>query len=1054
MASMTVLGALLSISLIYVLKKYVAFRRAVNSVGNHPGFRLLFTAGTLPSLLLPESKYLNQRFNFGFTDKYDSFAERGCDIISKVMCVPETRTYVVLADPAAIKEVVSARARFIKPVKNYRVLAFWGQNIVVSEGELWKKFRKTSAPAFSEKNNKLVWNETVDIVHSLIDQVWGDQDVISLDHCLDITKPIALFVIAAAGFGKSLTWSEEDLAPLGHKMSFKQSLHVVTTRFFIKLMAPTWLLNSGLTQTLRSTRDGFDELHRYMKELVQERERSEKLERHDLLSILKEASLDDEGGSLTEEELISNIFIFLVAGHESTAHTLCFALGLLALYQDEQEKLFQHIKTVLHDGRAPRYEDMPALTYTMAVFNEALRMFPPVSGIPKIATEDTTLSTVNPTGERVTVPVPKGCFITFQVTALHYNPRYWKDPHMYNPSRFLEDWPRDAFLPFSGGARACIGRKFSETEAVAVLTTLVSKYRITVKEEPQFAGETFEERKTRVLAVSVGLTITTVLTGYAELMTSSESHGRAVSTISNSTLPEFPLYSVLFIYVIRKILAFRQALRSLGHHVGPRILITPGSLPGYLLPKIKYVNQGSSFAFRDKYNTFAEYGCDIVGKVVCVPETRAYVAVADPVAIKEITSARARFPKPVKNYRPLAFWGQNIVVSEGELWKKYRKISAPAFSDRNNKLVWNETVGVIHSLINEVWGDQDVISVDHVLDITTPIALFVIAAAGFGKSMSWAEKDIPSPGHSMTFKQSLNIATKQFAIKIMSPKWLLNFGPTEKLRSTRDGYEELHRYMREMIQQRQHSEKVERDDLLSSLLEANADDGSLSEEEVISNIYVFLLAGHETTAHTLGFALGLLALYEAEQEKLYRHINTVLRDGRTPTYEDMSALNYSLAVMYETLRMFPPVGLVPKIAAEDTTLTTLNSMDERVTVPIPKGCNITLQVPALHYNPRYWKNPHSFNPGRFLENWPRDAFLPFSGGPRACIGRKFSETETVAVLTILVSKYRISVKEEAQFAAETFEEKKERVLAATSGSKLTLTAYTRSPGVQAPKLTI
>ena len=105
--------------------------------------------------------------------------------------------------------------------------------------------------------------------------------------------------------------------------------------------------------------------------------------------------------------------------------------------------------------------------------------------------------------------------------------RYWDDPHAFKPERFHGDWPRDAFLPFSSGARACLGRRcvfpsplqsfcrsqrhrFFETEGIAILTMLVSRYKITVKEEPQFAGETFEQRKARIFRVTAGLTLTCV----------------------------------------------------------------------------------------------------------------------------------------------------------------------------------------------------------------------------------------------------------------------------------------------------------------------------------------------------------------------------------------------------------------------------------------------------------------------------------------------------------------------------------------------------------------
>ena len=85
--------------------------------------------------------------------------------------------------------------------------------------------------------------------------------------------------------------------------------------------------------------------------------------------------------------------------------------------------------------------------------------------------------------------------------------KYWTDPDAFRPARFLGEYPRDAFLPFSGGPRGCIGRGFAETEGVAVLALIISKYRVEVKEEPQFAGETFQQRKERLLKSQYSLTI-------------------------------------------------------------------------------------------------------------------------------------------------------------------------------------------------------------------------------------------------------------------------------------------------------------------------------------------------------------------------------------------------------------------------------------------------------------------------------------------------------------------------------------------------------------------
>ena len=144
--------------------------------------------------------------------------------------------------------------------------------------------------------------------------------------------------------------------------------------------------------------------------------------------------------------------------------------------------------------------------------NEALRLFPSVVGIPKVSAEDTAFTLTSPTtGEKRTLPVPAGTYITLCTPSLHRNPHYWGDPDTFRPARFLgNNYNRDAFLPVSGGPRGCIGRGFSETEGVAVLTRIVARYKVEVKEEEQFKGETFEERKSRVLASRPGLTTTYV----------------------------------------------------------------------------------------------------------------------------------------------------------------------------------------------------------------------------------------------------------------------------------------------------------------------------------------------------------------------------------------------------------------------------------------------------------------------------------------------------------------------------------------------------------------
>ncbi|KAI0763129.1 cytochrome P450, partial [Irpex lacteus] len=113
-------------------------------------------------------------------------------------------------------------------------------------------------------------------------------------------------------------------------------------------------------------------------------------------------------------------------------------------------------------------------------------------------------------------------------------------------------------------------------------------------------------------------------------------------------------------------------------------------------------------------------------------------------------------------------------------------------------------------------------------------------------------------------------------------------------------------------------------------------------------------------------------------------------------------------VFYEILRLYAPVPVVPKMAADDCVLYTTNMSGHKIPVNVPRNSAIFLHIPGLHHDPKYWEHPHEFNPSRFLEpDWPRDASLPFSGGARSFIARRY-----------------IKLKDELQFAHESFNNEK------------------------------
>ncbi|KAG8735442.1 hypothetical protein FRC10_010601 [Ceratobasidium sp. 414] len=450
-----ILGAVSGFLTIYIVNKWVAYRKVLAQINNQPGPRLLIAPYSYVPMIM------------------DRF-------------------------PPLLRIVSSRR---------------FGGNLVGAEGADWKRQRRICAPAFSEKNNKLVWSTALGFTNDMID-TWEDGSVISVhDVCKDMTLPIALCVIAKAGYGQDVKWKNEEAPPAGHDFTFKQALLTVSDKIYLPLIMPNWAW--GLRESWRYVKKANDELRLYIHEMITDRRelqdmasRSLAEEKHDIFNQIIHAH--DDNDMMSEDELIGwfyyivnagpvadrltkgNAFVFLIAGHETTAHSLVIALALLALYPEEQAKLAQEIQAAQPESRDfcrltvvnQTYDDMPKIPYALAVLYETLRLYPMAPVIPKYATTNVTLTMNAPAPHTpATINVPESAQVSILARGLHYNPQHWDDPLDFYPARFMNpDWNRDAFIPFSVGPRSCIGRRFAETTVVASLTGLLSKYSVTVDE--------------------------------------------------------------------------------------------------------------------------------------------------------------------------------------------------------------------------------------------------------------------------------------------------------------------------------------------------------------------------------------------------------------------------------------------------------------------------------------------------------------------------------------------------------------------------------------------
>ncbi|WP_031075083.1 cytochrome P450 [Streptomyces sp. NRRL S-118] len=193
------------------------------------------------------------------------------------------------------------------------------------------------------------------------------------------------------------------------------------------------------------------------------------------------------------------------------------------------------------------------------------------------------------------------------------------------------------------------------------------------------------------------------------------------------------------------------------------------------------------------------------------------------------------------------------------------------------------------------------------------------------------------------------------------------------------------------------------EDLLTLLARAgSAEDGSLDAAEIRDQVLVFLLAGHETTATSLAFALHLLARHPEQQERARAEAARVL-DGRTPTAADLDALPYLTRVLKEAMRLYPAAPVIGRRAVAATVVGGHT---------VPAGADVIVAPWVTHRHPRYWEDPERFDPERFTpeaeKDRPRYAWFPFGGGPRACIGQHFSMLESVLALAMILQEYELT----------------------------------------------
>nr|XP_023481118.1 docosahexaenoic acid omega-hydroxylase CYP4F3 isoform X1 [Equus caballus]XP_023481119.1 docosahexaenoic acid omega-hydroxylase CYP4F3 isoform X1 [Equus caballus]XP_023481121.1 docosahexaenoic acid omega-hydroxylase CYP4F3 isoform X1 [Equus caballus]XP_023481123.1 docosahexaenoic acid omega-hydroxylase CYP4F3 isoform X1 [Equus caballus] len=373
-------------------------------------------------------------------------------------------------------------------------------------------------------------------------------------------------------------------------------------------------------------------------------------------------------------------------------------------------------------------------------------------------------------------------------------------------------------------------------------------------------------------------------------------------------------------------------------------------------------------------------------------------------------------PKDMYFYSFLKPWlGDGLLLSAGDKWSHHRRLLTPAFHFEILKSyikIFNKSADIMHAKWKRLASEGSA----H-LDMFEHISLMTLDSLQkcvFSFDSNCQEN--PSEYIAAILELSA-LVTKRHHQIFMRMDFLYYLTPDG--RRFRRACDLVHDFTDAVIQERRRTlfsqdshdllkakAKTKTLDFIDVLLLAKDEDGKeLSDEDIRAEADTFMFRGHDTTASGLAWVLYNLARHPEHQERCRQEVRELLRD-REPKeikWDDLAQLPFLTMCIKESLRLHPPVAAISRCCTQDVVLP-----DGRV---IPKGNMCVISIFGIHHNPSVWQDPEVYDPFRFNPENPQKrsplAFIPFSAGPRNCIGQTFAMTEMKVVLALTLLRFRV-----------------------------------------------
>ncbi|KAM4887977.1 uncharacterized protein RHO17_009844 [Thomomys bottae] len=918
-----------------------------------------------------------------------------------------------LVHPKFVAPLLQAPTGFApKEMTLYNFLEPWlGNGLLLSAGSHWSRRRRLLTPAFHFNILKPyvnVFNKSVATMHAKWQRLISE----GAEH-LDMFEHISLMTLDSL---QKCVFSFDSNCQERHSDYIEAILELstlVTKRYqqiFLHHDCLYYLTPDGL-RFRRACRL----VHGFTDAIIQERRRTlashstedflkakAKAKTLDFIDVLLLAK-DEDGKALSDEDIRAEADTFMFGGHDTTASGLSWALYNLAKHPEHQERCRQEVRELLRDRDPPELEwdDLARLPFLTMCLKESLRLHPPVTVISRRCTQDVPL----PDG-RV---IPKGNICVISIFGVHHNPSVWPDPEVYDPYRFDPEIVKDrsplAFIPFSAGPRNCIGQTFALNQMKVALALTLLRFRLL----PDASGAEPRRKPELIMRAEGGLWLRVQpLDWMLELsLWWLPAPWLFLLLAGASWLLARVLVQVHTFYKnVQRLQCFPQPPRRnwfLGH-----LGLAPPTEQG-----MKEVTQ--------LVGTYPR------GFMVWLGPVFPLINLCHPDMVRSVLNASAAIaPKDMIFYEFLRPWlGDGLLLSAGDKWSRHRRMLTPAFHFNILKpylRVFQDSVNAMHAkwqrLISE--GVERLDMFEHISLMTLDSLLKCV----FGFDIDCQEV-ISLRGLSCR-KPSEYIAailelSSLVAKRDQHPLLHLDFvyQRTPDGRRFREACRLVHAFTDAVIRERrrtlpsqglddflQAKAKAKTLDFIDVLLLAKDEDGkALSDEDIRAEADTFMFEGHDTTASGLSWALYNLAKHPEHQERCRQEVRELLRDRDPPELEwdDLARLPFLTMCLKESLRLHPPVTVISRRCTQDVPLP-----DGRV---IPKGVVCIISIFGIHHNPTVWPDPEVFDPFRFDPNGGEDrnplAFLPFSAGPRNCIGQTFALSEMKAVLALTLLRFRV-----------------------------------------------